>query len=65
MVYRGAADENDAYTSTIIAKVTEKERIALTEDFRMLLDIGDGFLLNIDFSIQSCKYYYLMFMSIV
>ena len=39
----------------MIAKVTEKERIALTEDFTMGLDIGDGFLLNMDISIQSCK----------
>ena len=52
-VYRGAADENDAYTTILIAKQTEKERIGLTEELRMLLNIGDGYSLNIDFSIQS------------
>ena len=52
-VYRGAADENDTLTTTLIAKTTEKQRLALTDDLRMVLDIGDNFLLNIDFSIQS------------
>ena len=33
-VYRGAADENDAYTTILIAKQTEKERIGLTEELR-------------------------------
>ena len=37
----------------LIAKTTEKQRLALTDDLCMVLDIGDNYLLNIDFSIQS------------
>ena len=39
-VYRGAADENDAYTTILIAKQTEKEQIGLIQELRMLLNIG-------------------------
>ena len=37
----------------VIAKTTGKQRLALTDDLCMVLDIGDNYLLNIDFSIQS------------
>ena len=38
-----------------LSRKTEIERQAMAEDVRMLLNIGDNYLLNIDFSIQSCK----------
>lgn len=48
---RAFLDENDRYTMSNILRIIEKKRRGLDEEVNMILDMGDGLVLDIEFSI--------------